>query len=52
MHKPQRPSRTIVTPRAQSVIFETYWDYLAFALGIVFGSFAFGYAMKVYLFGL
>ena len=51
MRQPKRPSRVISAPRAQSVIFETYWDYIAFALGIIFGSFAFGYAMKVYIFG-
>lgn len=60
MYDRKRPSRVITgtgrsvptSPRAQSVIFETYWDYLAFALGIIFGSFAFGFAIKVYLFGL
>lgn len=48
----KRHSRVINHPYAQQVIFQTYWDYLAFALGIIFGSFAFGFAMKVYLFGL
>jgi hypothetical protein len=52
MHKLKRHSRVISSPHAQTVIFQTYWDYVAFALGIIFGSFAFGYAMKVYLFGL
>jgi hypothetical protein len=52
MRQPKRPSRVISIPSAQSVIFETYWDYLAFALGIIFGSLAFGFAMKFYLFGL
>jgi len=50
----KRHSRVISAPRALAeteAIFETYWDYLAFALGIIFGSFAFGYAMKVYIFG-
>lgn len=48
----KRPSRVISIPSAQTVIFETYWDYVAFALGVIFGSFSFGYAMKVYLFGV
>lgn len=51
MNNHKRPSRVISIPSAQSVIFETFWDYLAFALGVIFGSFAFGFAMKVYIFG-
>ena len=51
MSNHKRHSRTISKPYAQTVIFQSYWDYLAFALGIIFGSCAFGYAMKVYLFG-
>ena len=47
----KRPSRVINAPRATVAVFQSYWDYLAFALGIIFGSFAFGYAIKVYLFG-
>lgn len=55
MRQPKRHSRIISAPRALAeteAIFQSYWDYFAFTLGIIFGSFAFGYAMKVYLFGM
>lgn len=46
-----RPSRAYSSPLAH-VVFYTFLDALAFILGVLIGSFALGYAMAVYFFGL